>query len=297
MVIRAETSVLFIIPWGRHWLLGTTDTEWDLDLAHPAASRADIDYVLDHANQVLTQRLEPADVEGVYAGLRPLLVGESAETSKLSREHAVSQPVPGLTTVAGGKYTTYRVMARDAVDSAARGLGGGVAPSATHLVPLAGADGYHALWNRRERLADDAGLHVARIEHLLQRYGSLAVELLQMIDKHPELGRPLAAADDYLAAEAVYAVTHEGAMHLDDVLTRRTHISIETFDRGREAAEQVAALMADTLDWDAETVEREVAHYRARVAAERESQEQVDDATADAARLGAPDVRTLGAEA
>ena len=123
LILRTEKSVLFVIPWGRHWIIGTTDTDWTLGLAHPAASAADIDYLLDHVNEVLEQPLTHADVEGVYAGLRPLLSGESESTSKLSREHAVAHTVPGLVVVAGGKYTTYRVMAKDAIDAAVHGAG------------------------------------------------------------------------------------------------------------------------------------------------------------------------------
>src|SRR3954449_3235657 len=172
LILRTETSVLFVIPWGRHWIIGTTDTDWELDKAHPAASSTDIDYVLEHVNRVLEHPLTREDVEGVYAGLRPLLTGESESTSKLSREHTVAVPVPGLVAVAGGKYTTYRVMARDAVDAAARGLDDAVPPSATDVTPLVGAEGYHVLWNGRRRLARESGLHLARIEHLLQRHGS-----------------------------------------------------------------------------------------------------------------------------
>src|SRR5690606_35512012 len=169
IILRTEKSVLFVIPWGRHWIIGTTDTPWDLDRSHPAASRADIDYVLERVNAVLSVPLTRDDVEGVYAGLRPLLAGESDETSKLSREHVVTHPVPGLVMVAGGKYTTYRVMARDAVDAVAHGLYQLVPPSCTDRIPLLGADGYPALWNARYRIAERVGLHVARIEHLLHR--------------------------------------------------------------------------------------------------------------------------------
>jgi glycerol-3-phosphate dehydrogenase len=290
LILRTEKSVLFVIPWGRHWIIGTTDTDWELDKAHPAASSTDIDYVLDHINAVISQPLTREDVEGVYAGLRPLLTGESESTSQLSREHMVAVPVPGLVAVAGGKYTTYRVMGRDAIDAAARGLDRNVPPSATHITPLVGADGFRALWNRRERVAADSGVHVARVEHLLRRYGNLTEELLAMIREDPSLGEPLPGADDYLAVEARYAASHEGALHLDDVLTRRTRISIETWDRGLEAAEPAARLMAGPLGWDEETITREVELYRERVAAERRSQEQPDDRAADLARLSAPDV-------
>ncbi|WP_030811818.1 glycerol-3-phosphate dehydrogenase/oxidase [Streptomyces sp. NRRL F-2799] len=293
LILRTEKSVLFVIPWGRHWIVGTTDTAWDLDKAHPAASSADIDYLLEHVNSVLAVPLTRDDVEGVYAGLRPLLAGESEATSKLSREHTVAHPVPGLVVVAGGKYTTYRVMAEDAVDAAVHGLDRRVAKSVTEEIPLLGAEGYPAMWNARERIAERSGLHVARVEHLLNRYGSMADQLLDLIAADPTLGEPLRHADDYLRAEIVYAASHEGARHLDDVLTRRTRISIETFDRGTRSAREAAELMAPVLGWDEDQIAREVEHYEKRVEAERESQRQPDDLTADAARLGAPDIVPL----
>lgn len=294
LILRTEKSVLFVIPWKRHWIIGTTDTDWELSKDHPAASASDIDYVLEHVNTVLGTPLTHADVEGVYAGLRPLLAGESEATSKLSREHAVAHVVPGLVVVAGGKYTTYRVMAADAVDEAVHGLEGvlgrRVDPCVTEDVPLLGAEGYSALWNRRRALAQDSGLHVARVEHLLERYGTLVTEVLDLVGEDPSLGEPLEGAEDYLRAEVVYAASHEGARHLDDVLTRRTHVSIETFDRGVTAAPHVADLLAPVLGWDEAQRDREVEHYVKRVEAERESQTMPDDETADAARKGAPDV-------
>jgi glycerol-3-phosphate dehydrogenase len=290
IILRTPVSVLFVIPWGRHWIIGTTDTEWSLSKAHPAASRTDIDYILAQLNKILAVPLTRDDVEGVYAGLRPLLAGESESTSKLSREHTVAHPVPGLVMVAGGKYTTYRLMARDAVDAVAHGLDGRVAPSCTDVIPLAGADGYAALWNSRYGLARSSGLHVARIEHLLRRYGSMTGEVLDLIAAEPGLRKPLAGADDYLRAEVVYAVTHEGARHLDDVLARRTHVSIESWDRGLSAATEVAELMAGPMHWRSRQVSRELENYRARVAAEQASQAAATDTDADAIRLGAPDI-------
>ncbi len=290
IILRTPVSVLFVIPWGRHWIIGTTDTDWSLDKAHPAASRVDIDYVLGQLNKILAVPLTRDDVEGVYAGLRPLLAGESESTSKLSREHTVVHPVPGLVMIAGGKYTTYRVMARDAVDAVAHGLDGKVAESCTDSVPLAGADGFIALWNARHALARSSGLHVARIENLLHRYGSMISEVLELIAADPGLRKPLAGADDYLRAEIVYAASHEGARHLDDVLARRTHASIETWDRGLSAAEEAATLMAGPMKWKSRQVVRELENYRVRVAAERASQEADTDQDADAIRLGAPDI-------
>jgi glycerol-3-phosphate dehydrogenase len=292
-IARTEKSVLFVIPWGRHWIIGTTDTDWNLDKAHPAASRADIDYILDHVNKILREPLDHDDVEGVYAGLRPLLSGESEPTSKISREHTVVTPVPGLVMIAGGKLTTYRVMAKDAVDAAAHSLKSTVnltiRDSITDRVPLIGADGYETRANQRVMLARRSGLHVARIDHFLNRYGSLIDDLLALIDSRRLLALPLEGAEDYLAAEIVYAVTHEGARHLDDVLTRRTRISIETFDRGVGAAAPAAALMAAELGWDDARTADEVDHYLRRVEAERQSQLKLTDQEADEARVKAPE--------
>lgn len=293
LLLRTEKSVLFVIPWGRHWLIGTTDTKWDLDKAHPAATAADIDYLLEHVNQVLNIPLTRDDVEGVYAGLRPLLAGESDETSKLSREHVVAHTVPGLVVVAGGKWTTYRIMAKDAINEASAALDGKVPVSTTEDIALLGAEGYQAAWNKRSKIARAFGVHKFRIEHLLNRYGTMTDELLDLIRAKPSLNTPLPGADDYIEAEIVYAASHEGALHLEDVLARRTRISIEAWDRGVSAAPVAARLMADVLGWDSERVDSEVNHYLRRVAAELASQEQPDDESADRVRLEAPDTATL----
>jgi len=291
LILRTERSVLFVIPWGDHWIIGTTDNDWVYDKAHPAASRVDIDYVLDHVNAALSVPLTRADISGVYAGLRPLLAGEHEETSQLSREHAISRSPRGMVSVAGGKYTTYRVMARDAVDAAVGELGRHVPPCVTDQILLVGADGYHALANQAETLADDLRLPRWRVDHLLGRYGALVDEVLAPAAQDPSWLDPIPGAGLYLMAEVRYAATHEGALHLDDVLTRRTRISIETAHRGLESMKPVAAALAGVLGWDDEQVTREIAAYDARVAAERASQEQTDDQNADAHRLVAPDTR------
>ncbi|QIS09225.1 MULTISPECIES: glycerol-3-phosphate dehydrogenase [Nocardia] len=291
IILRTPTSVLFVIPWGAHWIIGTTDTDWNLDLAHPAATKADIDYLLDRVNQVLVTPLTHDDIDGVYAGLRPLLAGESDETSKLSREHAVARVAPGLVGIAGGKYTTYRVMAYDAMDEAAQDIPARVSPSITEKVPLLGADGYFALVNQTVQLAEAYGVHPYRIKHLLDRYGSLIDEVMAMAAGKPELLQPITDAPSYLQVEVVYAAAAEGALHLDDILARRTRISIEYSHRGSHCAEQVAQLVAPVLGWDEDEIDREVRTYQARVDAEVRSQTQPDDASADALRIAAPEPR------
>jgi glycerol-3-phosphate dehydrogenase len=293
LILRTEKSVLFVIPWGSHWIVGTTDTDWDLDKAHPAASRADIDYILEHVNQVLAVPLTHDDITGVYAGLRPLLSGESELTSQLSREHAVARPVPGVVVVAGGKYTTYRPMAADAVDAVAVDVSRPVPPSVTENIPLVGAEGYAAMVNSLDGLSERWGIPHFRAEHLINRFGSLTPEVLAMAKEDPALLEPVPGAEEYLMVEMVWSAAHEAALHLDDLLARRTRISIETAHRGVDSAEAVARAVAGVLGWDEERIVNEVDSYRARVEAERRSQEAPDDREADAARVAAPDTRRV----
>jgi glycerol-3-phosphate dehydrogenase len=286
LLTRTEKSVLFVIPWGNHWLIGDTDTEWPHDPAQPSASRADLDYLLAKANAMLRDPLTHADIEGVFAGLRPLVAGgQGGDTTKLSREHTVSTIAPGLTAIAGGKYTTYRVMARDLIDVAAAGA----PPSRTDRVPLVGAAGYAGRRASAPRIATDSGLPLREISRLLSRYGSCLDDLLGLISARPELGQPVPGAGGYLGAEVVYACTHEGAIRLDDVLARRTRAAIEVRDRGLAAAPHAAALMAPELGWDAARTEEEIVRYRGAVAADLAGQAEPDDLRAYQAHAGAAD--------
>jgi glycerol-3-phosphate dehydrogenase len=290
LILRTAVSVLFIIPWGDNWLIGTTDTDWSGDRAHPAATSGDITYLLDTVNSVLRQPLTRADVVGVYAGLRPLVAGSAEHTANLSREHVVVQPEPGLTVVAGGKYTTYRVMAKDAVDAAFGDTRPSTPASRTARTPLAGAHGYREMVEHPALAGCDPAVSTQQIRALLPRYGSLVREVLAPVASRPELLEPIAGAPRHVAAEIVYAITHEGALHLEDVLTRRTRISVDTVDRGRFAAHQVAALMAAELGWDAERRDREIDHYRSRLEAELASQAVPDDSSANDLRSTVSDV-------
>jgi glycerol-3-phosphate dehydrogenase len=249
LFMRTEKSIFHAIPWGAdHWLLGDTDTEWDGEPDAPVANRADVEYLLAKVNSVLVRPIEPAEVCGVYAGLRPLVAAAgTATTTKLSRQHRLFHPAPGLTAIAGGKYTTYRVMARDAVDAAARDLGGTVAASRTADVPLIGRSG------------DE-------------------VQALAATD--PALAEPIPGAGRHLMAAAVHACTHQGALDLDDILSRRMHVSIEVPDRGRAAAAAVAPLVAPVLGWSDGRAADEVARYVRLRDAEAAAEAAPDDISA-----------------
>jgi glycerol-3-phosphate dehydrogenase len=291
IVLKTPRSVLFIIPWGAHWLIGTTDTDWDYDRAHPAASQADIDYILDQANAALERPLTEDDIVGVYAGLRPLVSGEADDTAKLSREHAVAQPVPGLVSIAGGKYTTYRVMAADTIDMVAEGLDRAVPESCTEDVTVVGSEGWESWADRAPALAAQHQLPEPLVTRLLWRHGSRIDDVLTIADQAPEFGAVL--GDLYLAAEVVHAARHEGALHLEDVLARRLRISIETEARGTLVADAAAALMAAELGWDDDHKAAEISAWKQRVEAERAANDAPDDASADALRRGAVDARGL----
>jgi glycerol-3-phosphate dehydrogenase len=291
LLLRTEKSVLFVIPWGRHWIIGTTDTDWHLDKTNPSATATDINYLLEHVNSVLDDPITHADIEGVYAGLRPLLAGEKDETAKLSREHVVVSLKPGLVLIAGGKWTTYRIMGQDAVNAAVAGLGKPVPASTTDQLPLLGAPGYPVAWRNRPALAKKYGVSIAVTEHLLNRYGSMAEDLLVLIKNDRTLGENLPGNRDYLAAEVIYAVTHEGALHVEDVLTRRTRHNIETRDRGIAAAPVVAKLMAPLLGWKPATTKRETQNYIAAVEADLKAQQQLTDEAANAARVSVEPIR------
>jgi len=301
IVVPTEKSVLFVLPWGEHWLIGTTDTDWEYGKGRPVATAADVSYLLDHVNHVLEAPLGPEDVQAVFAGLRPLIAGvgvvrgpgeagahrfrpkkpTATATTKLSREHAIGRPARGLVVVSGGKYTTYRLIARDAVDAAV-GVAEHEAPaSCTDQVQLLGSEGYLSRWSQREQLAEQHGLSVAQVEHLLHRYGGLVDEVFSLVESDRSLAEPLPGAAQYLAAEAAYAVSHEGARHLEDVLLRRTRIGMETSHRGTETAEAVAEIMGPFLNWDDDRRERELDDYRGLVALERAAELAPDDDAAN----------------
>jgi len=295
LILQTEKSVLFIIPWSRYWVIGTTDTPWSQELVHPVANSSDIDYLIAHANTVLARPISREDVIGTWAGLRPLLQpGTKAGTSsaKVSREHTVASPTPGLTVVAGGKLTTYRVMAKDAVDFAI-GSRATTLPSITTRIPLAGAEGLEAVQRQSRAIAKKHGWDQFRMDHLLHRYGSLLAELLDLVEDDPRLAEPLPHAPAYIGAEIVYAASHEGALHLDDVMMHRTRLNYEQADKGVGALEEIADLIAPVLGWDAEQRAAEIAAYRERAAAEHAATLEPDDATAERVRLEAMDIVPL----
>ena len=293
LFLRTEKSVLFIIPWQHYWVIGTTDTAWHEQLEHPVPTSADIDYVLAHANEVLDTPLTRDDIIGTYAGLRPLLqpkVLDESKSTKVSREHTVTEVIPGMVAIAGGKLTTYRVMAEDAVDFALGAAEAKARPSVTFDLPLLGADGFEASVNQAERWGRKYGFDADRMHHLVRRYGSELPELLAAIDEDPTLARPLATAPQFIRAEVHRACAVEGALHLEDIFIARVRLNSEAPDRGGSEVDEIADIAAAALGWDKETTDKEKANYRERIAAELAAQQEANDAAASAVRMEAPDI-------
>ncbi|WP_187280972.1 glycerol-3-phosphate dehydrogenase/oxidase [Nonomuraea sp. C10] len=276
LIARTASSVLFVIPAGDVVLVGTTDTPWEIGPGPVLPTGSDVRYLLDQANRWLREPLTGDDVVGVYAGLRPLVDAGSGsgDTQAVSREHVVREVAPGCFVVAGGKLTTYRVMARDAVSAAVRGLG--ARRSSTATLPLAGASGFAQAWARRDAAAVAAGVPVSVVERLALRYGSDYREVLTL-GSGPLGGgtpgslpggplEPIPGAPSLLGAEVLFMAAHEGALGVDDVLRRRSRAGLEARDGGAAAAPHVAALLATALGrdaaWEADQVGRYVAAAR-----------------------------------
>ncbi|CAB4884133.1 unannotated protein [freshwater metagenome] len=269
IILKTEVSVLFLIPWGNQWIVGTTDTPYDGDRAQPHATSADVQYILDQANKVLDPQLKREDIIGVYAGLRPLVANtKGSATTKLSREHTTDRSAPGFVSIAGGKYTTYRVMGKDAIDLAVTDLRRLVSDSITEKLPLVGADGYFALVQQSAQIAREFNIDEKSVVHLLNRYGSLISEVLELIEDDKKLAKQLCEGLPYLKAEIVYAATHEGAMSVDDVISRRTRLAFEAPQAGLELVDEIASLIAPVLGWGAAEKKASIAEYRKQVSAE-----------------------------
>ncbi|MGQ0826141.1 MAG: glycerol-3-phosphate dehydrogenase/oxidase [Actinomycetota bacterium] len=261
--VPKDRRSVFVVPWGDRGdgtftftYIGTTDTDYDGPIDDPQCTPEDIAYLLRAINAAVTTTITETDVLGTWAGLRPLVRDASSErTADLSRRHSVRVTQSGVVTVTGGKLTTYRRMAADAVDKVCEHLGRG-SRSHTGRMKLRGATGWDAK-DLEPRLA--------------ARYGADARDVAALMRADDTLAAPLVPGLEYVCAEAVYGVRHEMARTVDDVLSRRTRARLVARDASAEAADEVAALIGAELGWDDAERERQAAHYRALVVAERDA--------------------------
>jgi glycerol-3-phosphate dehydrogenase len=254
---------IFLIPWGDFTLIGTTDTDYRGSLDDPAADADDVAYLLEAVHQTFPgAQIGRDDIISAFAGLRPLVAAPGSRSpSAISREHVITDHPSGLVTIAGGKLTTHRLMARQLVDHVQKRLAEefDVTPRSECRTrePLIGAQ------TARLFVGDVVDERTNR--HLLDTYGSDAAWVLAYAEENPRLAAPITPALPYLMAEALYAVQHEMALTLCDVLIRRTHVIYETWDGGLSAARAVAEVMAPRLNWDEDEIEQQVAAYAAQV--------------------------------
>jgi len=251
--VPKDRRSIFVVPWGDFTYIGTTDTDYDGPIDDPQCTPDDITYLVDAMNLVLRTPITHDDIVGTWAGLRPLVKGGSVgeKTSDLSRRHALRTSDSGVISITGGKLTTYRRMAADTVDAVTEHIGRG-GSSTTKRLRLLGAVG--------SAPADD---------HLARRYGSVAADVLELIEADASLGELLVPGLPYRKAEAVYATRHEMATTLDDVLSRRTRARLLARDATATVAADVARLIAPELGWDEAEINRQAGAYRAEIAEER----------------------------
>ena len=268
LTIRVPGKVVFFIPWPDHWLIGTTDAPYDGSPDQVSASAAEVDELLGTVNTTLDVDLKRDDVVGTYAGLRPLIAPSGGSTVKASREHRITAQPNGVVRVAGGKYTTYRVMARDAIDAA---LGTSVArdrPSATADMPVIGAADEATREGIARGLADYpaiAAAHPQAAERLAQRHGTEAPDVAALGETLGLL-RPLVPGRPFLEAEVAWAIRNELALSVDDVLSRRLRLSPELGEARGAAADRVASILAGELGWSQVDCERQRDAYVATAA-------------------------------
>lgn len=252
---------VFLIPWGDFVLIGTTDTDYDGPLDAPAATREDVEYLLEAVQHTFPgAQMKPDDVISTFAGLRPLLFAEGGSYA-LSREHQIVESPSGLITIAGGKLTTHRLMGKQLTDRAEKRLaeefGVHQQRDCRTKEPLSGAQlGQAPMSGQDEQVS----------HHLIETYGSDAAWIVGCAEGNSALGERIVPGLPYLMAEIAYAVQHEMALTLADVLIRRTHVIYEVRDGGLARAPAVANLMAERLGWDEAERARQVANYARQVA-------------------------------
>lgn len=294
---------IFVIPWGNTTYLGTTDTDYAGDVNSPECSLEDVEYLLKTASDNTTAKISADDILGVWAGLRPLVKNtKSQSTADLSRRHSVTVSDAGVVTIVGGKLTTYRKMAADAMDEAADYLAQRSAsqakPAKTKLAKGSSPTPKLSLIGAPQELVDNptapatplspvvepvkkflgslrdnrpqspteqlfpGELTEATVEHLFSRFGTETSRLLELMRERPELARQLHPELPYLAAEVVHAVRAEMAVGLDDVMSRRLRATLLNARASTEMAQDAADLMAAELGWDASHSQAQAQRYR-----------------------------------
>ncbi|MDH3485546.1 MAG: glycerol-3-phosphate dehydrogenase [Myxococcales bacterium] len=291
-----DDRVLFALPWGERTYVGTTDTDYDGAPGEEHATLADVDYLIDAANHHFPgHQISRADVISTWAGIRPLIApepdaGEMSE-SKVSREHQIFVGEDGLITIAGGKLTTYRKMAKETVDTAVQllklmdKLPPDLRSGQTFKFPLPGAVGWPADDDHDKVAAEvskaaEGTLSDNACRHLVDTYGMRAFEIAKRCVKDPSQREPIIEGRREIMAQVDWGVEEELAASVADIMIRRTQIFYRDYDQGLGAIDKVATRMATLIGWSAEEKQRHIEHYRARVALSRRWRDELAGARA-----------------
>jgi glycerol-3-phosphate dehydrogenase len=270
LTIRVPGKVVFLVPWGEYWLIGTTDAPFEGPAAHPTAAGWEVDKLLDTVNATMDVDLGRDDVVGTYAGLRPLIAASNGSTVKASREHRVTVASNGVVRIGGGKYTTYRVMAADVIDAVLGRDAAKAKPSQTADWRLVGAADAEARRRIAGELATIPAMRACGVDVTSQLVARHGTEAPAVVALGAELGllRTLMPGRAFLEAEVAWAARQELALNLDDVLARRTRLAQELPDRGAAIAPRVAEILGAELGWGASRQVLEVQNYLASASRE-----------------------------
>jgi glycerol-3-phosphate dehydrogenase len=275
---------MFLIPWGEQAIIGTTDTNYSSDLDTVCATSADVAYILEAVQHTFhLSNLTENDVVSTYAGLRPLIrkngrpLLRSRSNHRRSRRHRICEVTPGLIIVAGGKFTTHRTMAREAVNKVAHILAhkyhrysAGLKNQPQSPLPGGNVDDWHTYQvQQQSAIIAETGLSAVVVKHLIATYGTEAIHLLPLLAQKPTLAERITPDLPVIKAQIIHAIRYEMALTLRDVLDRRLHIMTRATDQGLDAVESVADLMAAELGWTPKERLIEVATYRHEVTLSR----------------------------
>ena len=276
-----DNRYLFVIPWGDHTYVGTTDTDYEGAVEDVCASHDDVRYLLRAVHRYFPDReVSEGDVVSTWAGLRPLIdPGDDVSESKVSREEKIEASTDGIVTVAGGKLTTYRAMAEAVVDAAIEQLAlrgathAALRTAGTEHAPLPGGHDFPSggLAALVASLTERAGglLGEATISLLASTYGTRAALVIDLAKADPALAAPLSPGRPEILAQVDFAIDHELAATLCDVEVRRTQLFYRAADQGLSAMEAMVTRFVAKLGWSADTRAREIARYESEVALSR----------------------------
>lgn len=262
---RRDGRLVLVIPWMGRYLIGTTDIRFEQD---PDEARCDIgeaEYLLQEVNQLIpSARLTLEDVLFTYSGVRPLPYSPVGSESSLPRSHTLfdhtSSGLPGWITVVGGKLTTYRQLAEEAVDLVFRRLDRRPPPSGTRARRLPGAGDGSPL-ERADQLARSADVPQATALRLTRLYGSRAAQVWRLTEEEPELGSVLDDGSGLIGAEIAFALREDLAVTLTDIVARRVLLAFEP-GHGQASLERIATVAARCAGWSNDRVLAEIAEYR-----------------------------------